>query len=141
MKVKSIDARWEVIAARGFQLEETPGHITITLHKPYNEDESIRVEFEAQDISDDENDLMRIFDVIITRKSIPTYYVVTSCTFSPEFRQLSVRNVKSSDSPLSQDTYDGPHLFKLRQSMQVRIQSNLNTCVNQSCNRMGSLSI
>ena len=120
MKFKSIDKRWELIAARGFQLIDTPGAITVELQKTYLEDEIIRVEFETQDISDEEEDLLRIFDVIITKKSIPDYYLVMSCTFSPEFRQLSVRNVKASEPPMSQTTYDGPHLYKLRESIQVR---------------------
>lgn len=123
-QAKIINGRLALMRERGFEVVDVPGQVTVELRKmsrtAHGEDEEIRVEFETQKLSD-EDDTLRIFDVIITRARNKEHYLVLSCTFYPQFRQLSVRNVKCNDVPTSPHVYDGPHLYSLRQNTQDAI--------------------
>ena len=91
--------------------------VTVEFTKEYN-DENIRIEYETHEITDTD-DSMKIFDVIITKKHNEMYYLVVSCVFHPQFKEVSVRNHKVGQDPTDQDVFDGPHLFNLKPLTQV----------------------
>lgn len=104
---------------RGFTIVDTPGSVTVEFHKEYL-DETIRIEFETQEIND-EDDTFKIFDVIITKKQPASHYLVISCTVYPLYKQLSVRHVPIGDTPTSPEVFDGPHLYNLSRPIQAGI--------------------
>ena len=149
---KALKKRIDLIDSRGFKIHNNMKEITIKLVKEYNYDteyernnssltqndsvrgERIEIEFEAQEGREDEDDLMRVFDVCIyplprhpilqnplDSTSTPPFssYLVISCTFAPKYKQISVRHVPLHESVTSPNVYDGPHLFDLPKNIQV----------------------
>jgi Mitochondrial glycoprotein len=120
---KVIEKRLSLMRERGFSVVDVPGMVTVELQRSYM-DEQITVEFETQSLSEND-DTFKIFDVIVRSQRCKERYLVVSCTFHPQYRQLSVRMVGINDRPTAQHVYDGPHLFNLNESTQKGIEAYL----------------